>query len=81
MSFAMSRLVCLGANGYNSVYAFVTQGDDKGSAIATAGFFNDAKAQLRVGDIIMAGVSAGGGVSMFVVTLANTSSGVSINGV
>jgi hypothetical protein len=82
MAFSISRLACLEANGLNSVFAYVTDGSDKGSGIATAGFFNTAYLMLRAGDIIFAGVSAGGGVSCFVVTLQNVAvSGVSINGV
>jgi hypothetical protein len=81
MAFSITRLICLENNGYNSVHAYVSDGSDRGSTIAAAGFFNSAYLNLRAGDIILAGVTCGGGVSCFVVSHQNVSGGgVSING-
>jgi hypothetical protein len=103
MAFDMKYLVNIGSNGYNSVYCYASfsgsnNGDTGGvsgfmagqGTAAGQGFFYAARDLLRVGDIIIAGVSRGfpggavttGGVSLFVVTHVSSTStaGVTIMG-
>ena len=84
MAYSTSRLSCVFSDGYGSVHRYSSDGSDLGSAIGAAGFFNASAAELKIGDIILAGVTlvgAGGyGVSAFVVTHKH-SAGVSVNGV
>lgn len=84
MAFSRARLSCTFSDGYGSFHWYHSDGSDLGSAMITAGFWNDAAADLKTGDIILAGVTlvgAGGyGVSAFVVSHRH-SAGVSVNGV
>jgi replicative DNA helicase len=85
MAFDYTRLVCIHSNAYNSIYTYHSNGSDRGIDIAgTAGFFNTMQStykMLRVGDIIIAGVTPSSGCSAFVVTKVAINGGVSINGV
>jgi hypothetical protein len=106
MAFSMARLACLFANGKNTIYAYhsfnynvatgVSTAGDVGTALHAPdvsggqGYFYEARNMLRVGDIILAGVSracsgagpSSAGVSGLVVThvTASSTAGVTVAG-
>ena len=86
MAFVTGKLFCIGNSGESNLFSYIPKNADVIATIKANAYFDGAADTLKVGDIIIVGVSCydvlavAGGVSMFYVTRVRTSVDATVDG-